>query len=155
MPRSLPSCVALALFVGAVPFAAPAARAADDAELLALKGTWEISVLTINGKEQSSDGTPQEITFFPKKGRFKCDDGAGDDDCAGVLTIDTGVQPHTLRMVFDSKGHNGQDYRLIYKIEGDTLTVATLEGFGGPGTGKEPPRGFGNKKANVITYKRK
>ena len=116
-------------------------EAKTDKELL--EGVWRVVSLAIDGKEVAKD----ELERVPNKIVFAGDmatvyDGPG-IKTKGTYRIDPAKKPKSL----DVSSSEGKTVRLIYKLEGDTLTI-------GESGGSNRPEDFTGKEVAVTVLKR-
>jgi uncharacterized protein (TIGR03067 family) len=134
-----PTILALAL-VTAAP--GPKERKADPNPLL---GEWTAESAVEKGRPRQP---PKGTTWmFTADGKSVLTLG-GRDPAEGTFTADRGKSPAELDV---SAGPNGKPLKAIFKVEGDTLTVALIDGDGDRPAAFESPAG---SKVILMVFKR-
>lgn len=135
-------CVAVVVLAGSL-------AVADDATKLA--GKWTIESLTRDGKNE--DAAYKGGVRVHDGGKYSVTPPAGSavPPVEGTFTADAAKTPGTIDMKPGSGRYKGQTLQGIFKLEGDTLTVAFAE------PGKDRPAGFESKAGSgvvVVVHKK-
>jgi uncharacterized protein (TIGR03067 family) len=115
--------------------AAPAQDEAKNKDLKALEGTWTVTSVERDGKEDKALSGATRVhsgtryTLTPKNGTA----------VPGMFKIDPGQSPRTIDMTPTAGRYKGKTLLGIYKLEGDTLTICFAE------PGKDRPTEFVSK----------
>ncbi len=121
----------------------PAEKKADE-----LEGVWDFVTAVDGGNEQK----PPAGGFFHFQAGGKLTTKFGDDKREAVYTADPTKKPHTLDLTPGDGPFQGKTIKLIYFVEGDTLTLC-----GGHGPEDPRPTEFTSKqdsKQVLLTLKR-
>jgi uncharacterized protein (TIGR03067 family) len=123
-------------------FGALGLAAADDKN--PLEGKWVIESLTRDGRDESGSykggtrtNTGQKYTVAPPL-------GSSQSAASGTFTVDASKTPPTIDMKPGSGRYEGKTLPGIYKLEGDTLTIAFAE------PGKDRPKAFESKPSSGV-----
>lgn len=154
-PSSQPHCTRFqGIFRGTVALTALfglvlSSLAADEDDKKKLQGTWKLTEAKVDGKKKDlPSGATASMIFAGDKVTEKM---TGQDDEVSTCKIDSSKKPAQIDLTsskgMDKKSTTNQG---IYKLEGDTLTVAysTLGAFG------KRPASFEGKEVMVLTFAR-
>ncbi len=136
--------LALAVVVASGLAVAAATQGAGNSEKVRLQGSWELSKMSIQGKEFTlPSGAKMSVTFQGNKVIAR-QNGKPDEET--TYTLDTSKKPHEMIVAPTSRE---KEMKGIFKIEGDTLTFAV-----GNAPDTPPPSGFDARDAMVMIFKR-
>lgn len=141
--RLISVCV-LALSLGS---AVVADDKANEADLKAMVGKWKVEKATLGGMDLTDMVKTLTLELQPG-GKWKM--MYGEEKADGTVTVDASKTPKELDVKTESGTEKGKTMKGIYKIDGDTMTVAYHVG------GDERPKGFNAKSDTLllIVYKR-
>lgn len=116
-----------------------------------LEGTWVIESLVRDGKDESANykggkrvNTGTKYTMVPPG-------GSKAQAAEGGFTVNADKTPATIDMMPGRGQYEGKTLQGIYKVEGDTLTIAFAQ------TGKDRPTAFESKPGSgvvLVVHKR-
>jgi uncharacterized protein (TIGR03067 family) len=109
-----------------------------------LEGKWVIESLTRDGKDESAKY--KGATRVNTGGKYSMVPPAGSTakPAEGTFTVDAGKMPPTVDMKPGSGQYEGKTLAGIYKLDGDTLTIAFAE------PGKDRPTAFESKPGSGV-----
>ena len=146
----LATIVALSLAVSPA-FAVEEKELSEDAkkELKKLEGKWTATKVIAEGKEETPPEDRNTVEFKERKFLF------GDKELFDVAALDPSTNPKCLdfKAVIDmGEIQKGTVYEAIYKVDGDTLTLAIYVG----GSGNRPSKfeSAEGSKTVVVTFER-
>lgn len=131
---------------GLVLFAAPGPDEATKCELDKLQGTWKLE-RAIEGRKEIQTDEGAGVVMVIDGDQYTTKDQAGKLVEKGTLKLDLSENPHS----FDGTGGYHGSGKVIYKVEGDTWTIAFRHGDGPAPTDFISPRG---SNVCVIVFKR-
>ena len=146
--------LALALFATAATFvvsggpmvAAPVPKHlmkdAENPDLAAMQGEWELTTMNVDGESMSA----LEATLEVRGNISRTTIGHLHSSC--VFTLDTTNNPRRM-ISLDSTNPNAKATVAIYKIEGDTLTIADCRDYP-----EKPPEEFSGEGITALIYTR-
>jgi uncharacterized protein (TIGR03067 family) len=139
--RTLPGVAALLCLV------AIETQAAQTSDKDKLQGTWGLTSVMVGGKKiDVPEG--QKPTLIFKGDKFSMNSPGNDHE--GTFKIDEKKKEIDLTAPKDPKNPKElETVQGVYKVEGDALTLAYTE------PGKPRPKGFDDKEAFIMTFKKK
>lgn len=139
----------LAVVLLLVPADAPKLSEAAQKELKKLEGKWKVEKMATAGMELTLGPTDRELVMeMTAAGKWIF---TGKDK-AVVVALDPAAQPKCLDLKSVEEGRDGTVDEAIYKIDGDTLTIALYQG-----KGKQRPTTFDTPKERdtiLVVFKR-
>lgn len=117
---------------------------AADEKPTALEGTWVIESLVRDGKDQSAMYKGGQRINAGMKYKMVPPGGSAVKAAEGGFTIDAKKTPATIDMQPGMGTYEGKSLPGIYKVEGDTLTIAFAE------PGMERPKAFESKAGTGV-----
>jgi uncharacterized protein (TIGR03067 family) len=133
----LATLLALALAAPADPPKEKELSAEAKKELKKLEGKWKVAKLGVNGQERTLGPDDRELAAEIKDGKWIF---TGVEK-AEIVAIDPTTEPKCIDFKSVEKGRAGTVDEAIYKIDGDTLTIALYQG-----KGKQRPANFDTPK---------
>lgn len=131
----------------ALTIAAPAAKDVKK-DPPSIVGTWVMETASIGGRAEKPPGEDTRVTFH-KDGKTTATNGAGRPDEEGSYTLDAKASPAQLDLIPNAKSAE-MKVQGIYKIEGDTLTIAFTMDMARPATFESPA----GSQVILLTLKR-
>lgn len=129
--------VALLMTLRAVPGEEPAQR-----EAKALRGTWRLIALELDGEKQALPEAPADRVNISEN-RI-----SADDECFSYK-LDPSANPKLIDMTRLSGGDKGQVLEGIYQLRGDALTICL---FGGAGARSRPTEFASNPGSGCALF---
>lgn len=120
---------------------------ANDADLKAMVGKWKVEKATLGGNDLTEMVKTLSLELLPG-GKWKM--VVGEEKADGTVTLDASKTPKELDVKTENGMQKGMTMKGIYKLDGDTMTVAYNVGGG------ERPKGFDAKGETtlLIVYKK-
>lgn len=141
MKRSFCPLVLVAFAVGILPFAS----GADQGDQKKLQGTWKMTAAWAGGtKVDIPKGADAYYVFAGDKLTMKA---TGEVDKNGTFKVDPIKRPSQIDLIAE-KGKEKETMQGIYKLDGDTLTVA----YSAMGPKGKRPAVFEGKDVMVMTF---
>jgi uncharacterized protein (TIGR03067 family) len=119
----------------------------DKTEAVGIEGTWRQTGTERNGSNRRVVG--QQILAF-RRGTYTIQLSDA-DKIQETYRIDPTFKPPHLDQIVATGPAQGQTFKSIYQLDGDTLRIARFSGHKGR---VERPQGFNDKGLSVMIFKR-